>query len=1224
MSAFQQDPPPSQLASAQSQSQSQSMQLQQSEEAAIPPPPPPPPVVSHEVSKPSDESLAAQRPPTPPPSLPSIDQQQQFAPPPPAVPFPSEIVQPPQLQHMDSNTASSVIAEPPTPLASTPAPPPQPSSTATEAEEPPRSNGTGEHAGLGMGMHGEGHSGQSAVDVLADVAMGEAAMDLAGFAAGGVSQSGAVVDGEGSGDVREEGGVQAAMVPPPPPVVEPSPPLKRSYEESTNGYFGASVNGAGSSSVGAAEVNGTSGEDSREAKRPRVEEVIPQETASVPQVSVQPPSIAPVEHYQQLPPAPAPAQTPPTPQPPVQPSASPAPPPLDPSLAAPLPPPSSNFSAAPPSAPSPVSLPSAPAPTMSPSDLHHFPAVAQPQSNAATPLPPHQPSPAPSSSQPPSQFPAYDSSSNAFSQPQASPYPSQQMPPVSQPHQHSQSPYPAPSPSPAAAQSQIPEVHASSASPYPYPPPVASTSSTGIAPSPIPSTSHQQHSPYPPTPSNPFDQQLPQDPSASSTTPNPNEPPPAEPIAVMTKEQQKHAINLVRNLKRNKNASPFLKPVDHIALHIPDYYKIITQPMDLGTIEGRLQATGKAMTNVHKVGRIYGLDYSYGTQPGQWEGIVPEGFEPKGYRTVQEFKEDLDRVWNNCFRYNGPRDKNPVSAMAGNMMDAAEKSYRGMPYAPAVSPYPPRHVEPPKIKQEPRPAPGFIPTIRRDDSSSRPKREIHAPVKDLAYLDSADPSLGAMAMAGGGGGGMQYHQQQHPGMMMQGMPGAQKPRNGRKSQAQEQLRFCKETIKELFKKSHESYAYPFYHPVDLAAYPTYSQYVSRPMDLGTIRSKLEHNQYPLPPYDAFESDVRQIFENCFAFNPAGTIVHEWGRQLEAVFEIKWAERPMDDDFSEDDGLNVMEQQLQMLAANIEQMRQNKKAQKEAKRFQAQQNRPPMMMPPMPMSMAPTRPPKQKSSSNSMGGAYNPYAPARAAQPKKARPSGGGGNGHKKKKRRDDDSDDYYEDDGGAYYAGSAHMPVHHGVGGLGASHGAGAGGGGGNRRHIPVQQEEWVDFEMKRELAVKIVTFEGEQLQEAIDIIRRGRPDLLGAANQEVELDIDQLDQRTLVALYRYVCPGAPVAVRPVENPKPSKQQTSNKQPRNQRKNLDEEAEAERIRMMEAQLAAFEKTGSMDASAVPTGGALPGTPQGQIAGEEGAQGGGDQASSDSSDEASSDSDSDED
>lgn len=31
--------------------------------------------------------------------------------------------------------------------------------------------------------------------------------------------------------------------------------------------------------------------------------------------------------------------------------------------------------------------------------------------------------------------------------------------------------------------------------------------------------------------------------------------------------------------------------------------------------------------------------------------------------------------------------------------------------------------------------------------------------------------------------------------------------------AQEQLRFCKEVIKEMFKKVHEAYAYPFYQPV---------------------------------------------------------------------------------------------------------------------------------------------------------------------------------------------------------------------------------------------------------------------------------------------------------------------------------------------------------------------------------------------------------------------------
>lgn len=45
------------------------------------------------------------------------------------------------------------------------------------------------------------------------------------------------------------------------------------------------------------------------------------------------------------------------------------------------------------------------------------------------------------------------------------------------------------------------------------------------------------------------------------------------------------------------------------------------------------------------------------------------------------------------------------------------------------------------------------------------------------------------------------------------------------------------------------------------------------------------------------------------------------------------------------------------------------------------------------------------------------------------------------------------------------------------------------------QESEVVSFDMKRELAVKIVSFEGENLEKAIDIIRRGRPELLGVSS---------------------------------------------------------------------------------------------------------------------------------
>ena len=41
-------------------------------------------------------------------------------------------------------------------------------------------------------------------------------------------------------------------------------------------------------------------------------------------------------------------------------------------------------------------------------------------------------------------------------------------------------------------------------------------------------------------------------------------------------------------MQSNKYASPFLHPVDPVALNIPDYFDIIKNPMDFGTIYQRL------------------------------------------------------------------------------------------------------------------------------------------------------------------------------------------------------------------------------------------------------------------------------------------------------------------------------------------------------------------------------------------------------------------------------------------------------------------------------------------------------------------------------------------------------------------------------------------------------------------------------------------------------------
>lgn len=49
-----------------------------------------------------------------------------------------------------------------------------------------------------------------------------------------------------------------------------------------------------------------------------------------------------------------------------------------------------------------------------------------------------------------------------------------------------------------------------------------------------------------------------------------------------------HCVTLLRKLMSNPWSSIFNKPVDPVALNIPDYFSVITNPMDLGTVKSKL------------------------------------------------------------------------------------------------------------------------------------------------------------------------------------------------------------------------------------------------------------------------------------------------------------------------------------------------------------------------------------------------------------------------------------------------------------------------------------------------------------------------------------------------------------------------------------------------------------------------------------------------------------
>jgi bromodomain-containing factor 1 len=110
---------------------------------------------------------------------------------------------------------------------------------------------------------------------------------------------------------------------------------------------------------------------------------------------------------------------------------------------------------------------------------------------------------------------------------------------------------------------------------------------------------------------------------ASPETSPSNERKTSSPALSLTAEHQALAERVLDMVLVMQNARPFLKPVDPEAARAPDYHKVIKRPIDLGTIKKRLRT------------RLLGIS------------------PPTPYASLQEFVDDVELVFDNCFRYNG-------------------------------------------------------------------------------------------------------------------------------------------------------------------------------------------------------------------------------------------------------------------------------------------------------------------------------------------------------------------------------------------------------------------------------------------------------------------------------------------------------------------------------------------------------------------------------------------
>lgn len=118
------------------------------------------------------------------------------------------------------------------------------------------------------------------------------------------------------------------------------------------------------------------------------------------------------------------------------------------------------------------------------------------------------------------------------------------------------------------------------------------------------------------------------------------------------------------------------------------------------------------------------------------------------------------------------------------------------------------------------------------------------------------------------------------------------PHPDRPGHATNQLHFIMKTVMKVVWK--HQFSWPFQNPVDAVKLnlPDYHNIIKQPMDLGTIKKRLENNYY----WKAQEAvdDFQTMFDNCYIYNKPGEDVVVMAQSLEKIFKSKLAQMPKEE------------------------------------------------------------------------------------------------------------------------------------------------------------------------------------------------------------------------------------------------------------------------------------------------------------------------------------------
>ncbi|XP_045147977.1 bromodomain testis-specific protein [Echinops telfairi] len=297
-------------------------------------------------------------------------------------------------------------------------------------------------------------------------------------------------------------------------------------------------------------------------------------------------------------------------------------------------------------------------------------------------------------------------------------------------------------------------------------------------------------------------------------------------------------------LWKHRLSWPFQKPVDAVKMGLPDYYAIIKNPMDLTTIKKRL--------------------------------------EHKYYLKASECIDDFNTMFSNCYLYNKP--ENDVVSMAQTLQKLFMYKLSQMPQEEHV-------VGDERMKKAPPLAgtKGLLPSSASQAAAQVAKgvkRKVDTIPTTPVVKGNGEPSPTFAAKK------LRPLPPVKGNVLKNVLPDSpQQPRVVESAKLKEQLQHCREILKEMHAEKHFAYAWPFYKPVDVQGLGLHDYYdiIKYPMDLGTIKQKMDSQEYV--DAFAFAADVRLMFMNCYQYNPVDHEVVKMASMLQNVFEMHFAKIP---------------------------------------------------------------------------------------------------------------------------------------------------------------------------------------------------------------------------------------------------------------------------------------------------------------------------------------------